>query len=403
MKVLIALPIRHPEFVLIDDVLDGKVACSGSNGSAIRLAGLLSEAGLDVCLSTASESQSTKFTCIKHELVEVAKFDHLIVHGTHWNGTSLTFGNQALAKTILWVKNHITFTLAYNFLCQGGKKIVCPSVYHANISRALPQWRKKVTVIYNTYSCTFKPTTSMLPTRQPKPRLLFIGAITKSKGFVELTKIWSYLAKQQVNLELAIAGSISIHAAPGAIKLGSSGLGDIELETKCIQPWLEALSENYQPHFLGALSPIQLRNELSKSWAAIVNPGGVPETFCISAVEAQACNRTVFSVQDGALKETVYRGNFHSLAKEKSVESVAERIIDGLSNMEAVAENGRLAGEFVRGKFTPEAIRDAWISLLSGQKTEPELPKTWDNPRDLMCDLVRWSKTGVLINKYRRA
>lgn len=216
------------------------------------------------------------------------------------------------------------------------------------------------------------------------------------KGFVELTKIWSFLVNKGIDLELSIAGSSSIHQDNN---LGSMGLAESELEINCIQPWLKSLPKEYQPYLLGNLSPLQLRDELTKCWAVIVNPGGVPETFCVSAVEAQACERTVFSVEHGALKETIYCRKFNSLVKPH--ESIGQRIIEGLSHKELVAENGIEASQFVRNKFQWQSISNTWIRLLFGQDIKLKLPNSWDNSRELVCDLMRWSNTGLLINSVR--
>lgn len=392
MRVLVSLPISHPEYQSIDAVIDGMAACSGTTGSIIRLADMLATAGIDVYLSAASESQSAKFPCIQHKSVDATQFDHLIVHQTHWNGSTLTFGNLALAKTFLWFQNQTSWAFVHTFLQKGGKQVICPSIYHASRYRAVPQWREKVKVIYNSYCPVFSPTVA-----QPQPRLLFIGAITPSKGFVELMQIWSYLAKQQVNLQLALAGSISIHKDSG-LQVGSLGVAETDFETEYIQPWLNSLSESYQPQFLGALSPMELRQEIAQSWAAIVNPGwGALETFCVAAVEAQACSRTVFSVAAGGLKETVYQNGFQSLTQERTIKAVGDRILDGLSKMEAVEENGQLAGEFVRSKFSQQSICDTWVRVLSSVDTEPVLPKSWNSSRDFLCDLMRWTGTGIFI------
>ena len=393
MKILVALPLKHPRFDSIDHILAGKTPVSGTYGSFIRLAGLLAEVGLSVVLSAASEIPSTQFACIKHENVVADEFDRLIVHESHWNGAAFTFGNHSLPKTFLWSQVRVLPAQVHTFFLEGGRRFICPSKYHTNYYRAIPQWRRRLVVIHNAYSPVFAPTELPEPVQ---PRLLFIGAIAPSKGFAELTRIWSYLASKQVALNLAIAGSRSLHFVSDQIKMSSSGLADVEMETNCIQPWLKALPPDYQPQFLGPLSPVQLRAEIERSWAVIVNPGwSDPETFCVAAVEAQACNKTVFSVKCGALKETVYQGRFKSLADDSATESVGNCILNGLSNVDAVAENGRLAGDFVRSTFKQEVIRERWLDLLFDQKLKPQLEHGWSNPRDLASDLLRLTGTGM--------
>jgi len=219
---------------------------------------------------------------------------------------------------------------------------------------------------------------------------------------ISLVSCSFYLANQKADLELAIAGSRKLHALSDQTQLAPSGLADVELEKNCIQPWLRALSKEYQPHFLGALSPTDLRVELAQSWAAIVNPGWRdPETFCVSAVEAQACNRTVFSIKCGALKETVYQGRLQTVVSEKTPEALGECILRALPKSDAVFENGVLAGNFVREKFNQDAIADRWIKLLTDQLMPSGLSSGWEETHNLILDVLRTTGTGMLFHQNR--
>jgi glycosyltransferase involved in cell wall biosynthesis len=401
MKVLIALPVEHKFYRSIDDVISGDAPVNGTDGSFIRLAGLLAEAGVDVCLSAAFEFSSCHFQSLKHTDVKAEEFDHLIVHQTHWDGTSLTFGNQALTKTHLWLHIQISKTLVHTFLQAGGHKVICPSQYLAKWYRMLSGWQDKVVIIPNLHSSLFHP----LPVNEleapPVPRLLFIGALVPAKGLLELTQIWSYLAQRKVLLELAIAGSIDLHYDNLA---GVAGLAEPTLENLVIRPWLDGLPKDYQPKFLGSLSPSQLHVEITQSWAVIVNPSyNLPETFCVAAVEAEACDRTVFSVRAGALPETVYHDKFNSLGEGDAVESVCQRIIEGLSYPEQVAENGKLAGEYVKCRFDSSVICKMWTTMLNGQSVNSGLPKFGDSFSGVVRDLIRWSRMWKVINGYKDA
>jgi glycosyltransferase involved in cell wall biosynthesis len=393
MNVLVAMPVTHRAFEQLDDVIAGRVPCSGTDGAILRLAAMLRDAGISVCLSAASPIGGS-IPCLRHDQVRAADFDHLIVHQSHWNGQTLTF-DQALPKTILWA--HVTDPVAflYTFLDAGGRQVVFPSVYHANLYREIPQWRRQFAVIPNSYSAAFQPDDHIVPSK----RLIFVGAISPHKGFAQLTRVWSYLAARQVDLQLVIAGSRSLHYLESDQALGSLGIADRHLETTCIQPWLESLPASHQPVFLGGLSPLQLRQEILRSWAAIVNPDwNAPETFCIAAVDAQACGRTVFSVAQGGLRETVYRGALNSLVADSDAAALGDRILAALSQRQAVLANGRMAAAFVRQQFAPDRITQTWIDRLAG-KPLPALPSQWHSLRDLTHDLMRWSGTGMLIKQ----
>ncbi|HEV2523222.1 MAG TPA: glycosyltransferase family 4 protein [Candidatus Acidoferrales bacterium] len=391
-RILIALPIAHPELPSFDQVLDGMFPCSGSIGSSIRLAGFLAEAGLRPYLSSSVENRCSRFHCINHTSVRASQFDLLILSQTHWDGATLTFGNEALPRTILWLQNQTSWAFVRGFLSKGGYRVVCPSSYHSNIYRAVPRWPEKLVVVYNAICPVFAPATG-----ESKMRLLFVGAVTPSKGFMELMQVWSYLIQKGANLQLAIAGSIGLHTDFRA-RVGPLGVADLGFESDHILPWLKTLPERYQPQFLGALSPLDLRKEISDSWAVVVNPSwDSPETFCVAAVEAQACDRTVFSVAAGGLKETVYPGSFRSLATNKGIAALGDRILEGLSNTEAVRRNGRLAGQFVRSKFAPQLICDSWLKLISGQGNALTPSKNWSSIRDVIKDVLRWTGTGIFL------
>lgn len=398
MKILIAMQKPQRSLSLwqsIDDILAGKTPCSGNDGSIVRLAGILAESGFDVVLSTDHSIPSSQFPCISNNDVKPEEFDYFILHQSHWDGLNITFGNKYLHKTFLWLHRQECLAFVYTFLQAGGNRVICPSIDCANFYRALPQWQKQIVAIYNTYCSVFVPTEEPL-----EKRLLFIGSVTPDKGFVEVMEIWSYLAQKQANLKLAVAGSIRLHK--GGIKTGEMGIATPEFESKKIKPWLETLPSVYQPEFLGALPPEKLRDEINKSWAIIVNPSWYAgETFCISAVDAQACNRTVFSIKAGGLKETVYQGEFQSLTSEKEPSELANLILKGLANPENVIENGKRAGEFVRKTFSNQGILQDWMALFSGQQPKIRLPLTWETRKDLIRDVMRLSGTGVLINSYR--
>ena len=401
MKILVSLP-KKKRFLSpeqsIEQVLEGNIPSSGTISSIVRLANILKDRGYDVYLSSSYDMQCSKFVCLKHEDVEPKEFDYLIVHESHWNGVSLTFGNQSLKKTFLWLHLYSCFALVFTFIKAGGHRVICPSIDCANAFRAVPGWNKKVAVAYNSYNQIFTP--NLENCESDIKSLLFVGAIRPSKGFVELMKIWSYLVEHKLALKLKIAGSINIHSKD--TKTGSIGVAEKNFESNYIEPWLNTLSEQYQPDFLGALTPKQLKQEISTSWGVIVNPSWYcTETFCVSAVETQACNKTVFSVARGGLKETVYRGKFKSLSTEQAPETLGKLIFEGLSNEEIVKENGSLAGNYVRNKFSNQSIGDAWVNLLCEPQNKPNFSSNWQKPRDLFYDLLRYSRLSKQYYFYR--
>jgi glycosyltransferase involved in cell wall biosynthesis len=393
MKILVTLPTEHPSLPSLENVLSGKVACSGTVGAIVRLAEILQIAGIDVSISGASNCQSSRFCYLLHSNVDATEFDRLIIHQTHWNGENFTFGNSQLPKTILYLHNQTPWAFIASFFQCGGYRLVCPSLYLANLYRAIPQWKEKIAIIGNSYCSVFSASSEL-----PQPRLLFVGAVTPNKGFNELMQVWSCLVRQKVDLKLAIAGGISLHHEGS--KLGPLGATDDDYERDHIQPWYQSLPEKYQPQFLGALCPFDLHREINQSWAVIINPcWHSPENCSVASIESQACDRTVFSVMAGGLKETVYQGNLSSLTSGRSPADLSDLILQGLKNLEAVTENGRLAGDFVRSQFSFSKISQDWLNLLEGKTVQPAALEKFFTPDTMAKNLMRWTGTGMALKK----
>ena len=121
MQILFALPTEHPEFLSIDNIIDGIVPSNGTTGSIIRVADFLADSGYSISISSATPCYSNRFSCITHNQIDSSEFDQLIVHQSHWDGSKLTFGNQALTKTSLWFHNATVWSFLHSFWQKGGK------------------------------------------------------------------------------------------------------------------------------------------------------------------------------------------------------------------------------------------------------------------------------------------
>ena len=82
---------------------------------------------------------------------------------------------------------------------------------------------------------------------------------------------------------------------------------------------------------------------------------------------------------------------------------MCERIIEGLSHPEQVAENGKFAGNYVRCRFDNQVISTMWIAMLNGQPINSGLPKFGDSFQGVVRDVIRWSRMWKVINGYKDA
>lgn len=399
-KLLIALPPEHPTIHSLQAVLQGTEACSGTNGSFIRAAELLSSGGYEVSLSGKVETGTSAINVCSHASVRPDDYDVLIAHQSHWHddGRKYTFGNSAVAKSILWLHNHARRRSVGSFLECGGLQVVCPSRDHAGVYRPVRGFTKKVSVVYNTGSPLFFPGPVE---RMEKGRLLFIGAVTPTKGFRELMAMWSVLAQRRLPFSLAIAGSISLHqAAPDPQAAKPLGIAETEFENNEIVPWLTSLPAEYKPSFLGALTPVDLRSEIVRAEAVIVNPSWHSiETFCCAAVEAQLCSRPVFSVARGGLLETIYRRGLPTLSSSPEPAALADLIEAGLSAPAELRQKADEARLFCLSRFAPATVFRQWDAILEGKQRELPLGSFGSSPRDWMYDGLRLSGLSEVLQR----
>jgi glycosyltransferase involved in cell wall biosynthesis len=178
------------------------------------------------------------------------------------------------------------------------------------------------------------------------------------------------------------------------------GIAEPDFERNAIIPWLNSLPEKYKPLFLGALAPADLRREIARAEAVIVNPSwSVIETFCCSAVEAQICSRPVFSVARGGLLETVYRDGLRTLADNPDPGALADLIEAGFSDSERLRSHGEAARQFCLSRFAPDRIFRQWEATLQGKPNELGLGLVGSSPRDWILDGLRLSGTAGMFER----
>jgi glycosyltransferase involved in cell wall biosynthesis len=395
MRILLALPKEHPPVESIDAVLAGRAACSGTIGAIIRAAEILGRLGHEVWISGSRPLSSKVYMSVTHDSVVPALFDRLVVHQSHWDGGCFSFGESCIKTTVLWLQNQIPWKPVDDFIKAGGFYVICPSLHHSNLYRAVGRFRQRIGVVYNSYSSSFKEELTESPT---PGRLLFIGAVTPSKGFRELMTVWRGLANSGSTATLAIAGSIEIHSALDC--KGPIGIADPSFEVEEIVPWRESLPMESRPTFLGSLSPNDLRREIACAQAVLVNPSWNSfETFCVAAVEAQACGRPVFSVARGGLMETVYSGEMATLSSTRQPLDLARMIELWLTTPEKLRDTGKAARQFVLRKFSDEVISDQWNAVLTNRQSSLKPTRRGSGSRDVICNVLRMTGSGRLFER----
>jgi len=387
-RLCLALPRAHAALGPIDKIVAGETPVSGTIGAILRLADALSQAGHAVTLSAAQPLLASPWPSLLHDALPSLVCDHIILHQSFLSSETLSLWK---APQILWLHNRTSWEAVDTFLQQGGQSVVVPSRYLAEVYRAVPRWNTQIVMIPHFPSPAFHPEPEI-----PLQRLLFVGAVTPDSGFRDVMRLGSALATRAPALQLAIAGSIQLHASG---PVGALGVGTPEFEAQEIQPWLADLPRERPPVFLGALPPVRLRREIARSWAVLVNPSwDCPETFCLSAVEAQACGRPVFSVAAGALPETICRRPFDPLATSRGVDALATRVQEALAQPGPFRMLGQESIRFVQQTFSRERVVALWQDLLQGRTSSLACDWPPETERQWIYEFLRRTGLGMRIH-----
>lgn len=240
------------------------------------------------------------------------------------------------------------------------RRVICVSGDQADESRHRPVFRK-IEVIPNPVDTGFwKP-------GRPNPgrhEVVFLGAITESKGFHHLAQAWPVVRSMVPDARLTVCGDAQLYDRRN--RRGRLGVAAEDFEQKWIHPHLgrsRREAANMGVTFAGTVSPRRLKKILGRAAVGVVNPNVTTsgETFCISAAEMQACGLPVVGGRAGGLHHTVQDGiSGQLLAKPGDLAlTLANLLADPRRRM---AMRGP-ARRHIR-KFAPAPIFGQWIRLV---------------------------------------
>ena len=398
----IVLPTRAPAFTDEDGILCGDISASGTTSNFLRLRKFLVNAGFDVLLA-AQDPAAWRGTASVVGTKEIAwsEIDCGIVHPWEWVPRRESLPDEALPKTALWLQNLISLGAALDFFRAGGWRLVTPTSTAANTYRAIPAWRRRVTVVPNWYDDEIFIPSSPGGTGATSPVFLYVGAVGPAKGFVELMEIWRDVAGDQPAARLHIAGTGALHSGG---RLGSMGLAEERFERDFIAPWLRSFPAEAGPVFLGAMPARALRAEIVAATAVIVNPSRAPsETFCVAAVEAQACGRPVVTVAHGGLRDTLapeLRRRLPGPGEWGRLTAVLQSVCRSPAMW---AELGKECATWSSTRFGASQTNAIWLSFLEGGLGEPIEGRGDLGGLGIAEDVLRTTRaTGLAMDLVRR-
>jgi glycosyltransferase involved in cell wall biosynthesis len=197
-------------------------------------------------------------------------------------------------------------------------------------------------------------------------KIMFIGATRESKGFHDALRIFLKFHARHPEYRFYVAGGAGLHGSAGP--MSENGIFEKEYEDRCLKDLLYDHNRHLRPEIvlLGRISRSEVLRHLATTKVALVNPSWTsePETFCISAVEAQGMGVPVVSTFRGGLPEVILNGRSGILVKSKDDSSM-------VSAIERITGDERLAAEFsangranVKSSFGVPAIATEWDAKL---------------------------------------
>lgn len=188
--------------------------------------------------------------------------------------------------------------------------------------------------------------------------VVFLGAISKTKGFLDMCRIWPGIVKDVPNARLLVMGSGALY---GDAKLGKLGIADENFERE-FAPYITEENGQIIPSikFLGIVGA-EKEQYFLKSSVGVLNPSVSSETFGMGIVEMATAELPVVTLAKNGYFDTIENGSTGVLGR--NLKEIQRNIIvllkdEGLNN-----RLGQNAKQFIK-RFSPEEIVPQWEKLL---------------------------------------
>lgn len=251
------------------------------------------------------------------------------------------------------------------------KALVCVGQEQLDILRDHRVFAKSTRIFYPFDAENFVPKNEVIKRGNT---VVFLGNIIPAKGFHMLARVWPDIIKERPDAKLIVIGSAKLYDRSN--KLGKWGVAEEDYEANYIRPFLSDENGNVMEsvHFVGLLG-LEKIEILQNADVGVANPTGVSETFCVGAVEIQACGTPVVSAAEGGLLDTVAHRKTGLLVKNDK--ELARSILYLLNNPSVATQFGQNGINFVRDKFSCQENAKQWLELFSdicNDKTPQQQP-----------------------------
>ena len=218
--------------------------------------------------------------------------------------------------------------------------------------------------------------------RSPQKNVVtFMGALTKTKGIVELFKIWEIIEREIPDAKLNIIGGGNLYNRN--LKIGSLGLTDEATENEILK-YIITPDGKIKPsiRFLGILGKEKYEVFL-KSSVGIVNPSAKTETFGLGIIEMATAKLPVVTLNWNGHPDTAINNQTALLGN--NIKDMASKIILLFNNMNLNMSLGEEGKRQVK-RFAPCNIMPQWeeaiLNVIHGSKKNKInhfSPPLWNN------------------------
>ncbi len=187
----------------------------------------------------------------------------------------------------------------------------------------------------------------------------YTGSLIYDKNFHMLAAVWKEVLKEVPEAQLHVIGSGKLY--DGSLEMGPYGIADKEYEAM-FMPGLCDEEGKILPSvvFHGIMG--EEKNEVyQKSAIGVINPMAT-ETFCLSAIEKEACGMPVVTRRKNGLLDTVVDGETGILYKDPA--QLGPVLIKLLKDRTLNERLGKQASQFARNEFLPAKIMPKWVQVF---------------------------------------
>ena len=184
--------------------------------------------------------------------------------------------------------------------------------------------------------------------------VVYLGSLNRDKGFHVLAKAWKKVVEVEPEAKLMVLGTGQLYGRETV--LGKYGIATPNYERKFIKYLIDGQGRIIDSvNFCGIVGADKAKY-IGSACVGVVNPTGRTETFCISAVEIEACGVPICTTGKYGLLDTVINNKtgLFSNTSEKLSENIITLIQDKELNRRLSNGARQLSLKFMPSKLVPE-------------------------------------------------